>query len=507
LAQVRNHGEIDASDRAIDEEFVQAIVKAAPDRHIESANFAGATFQGGADLAGVGFGEVDFGRATFEELVRIGPTERATFRDACFRGPLFLRSPRGDLCFDRAVFVDRVQIEHTPDRDSAHVTSASFDGADFQADARIALHCRGRVSFNGAVFSGSTGLLGPLVADEVFLVQTKFEHPVRIYVLAADLVCVEASFQGQVTLVVLSADVMLDRAQFTQSSTIASGPLPGHFRFFDQHDHQRRRSSFPGDARASVVSLRSTDVQHVTLSNVDVGSCHFAGCFNLDRVRMSNVTFAESPSTPSVLGLRRWTPRRVIAEEHDWRLDIQKRREWASLELVTMGGLRLLGPKMAPPTVAQVAEIYRDLRTGQEARNDTPGAGDLYYGEMEMRRAASHTRYASVAHPTHRSERALLSAYWAVSGYGLRPARALIALAATVLVFALLFDRIGFTREVGLPRAVLFSAQSTSSLFRAPDPAKYRLSDEGEALQLFLRLAGPLFFGLALLAFRGRLKR
>jgi hypothetical protein len=34
-----------------------------------------------------------------------------------------------------------------------------------------------------------------------------------------------------------------------------------------------------------------------------------------------------------------------------------------------------------------------------------------------------------------------------------------------------------------------------------------RLGDGGEVIQIVLRLAGPLFFGLGLLALRGRVKR
>lgn len=46
--------------------------------------------------------------------------------------------------------------------------------------------------------------------------------------------------------------------------------------------------------------------------------------------------------------------------------------------------------------------------------------------------------------------------------------------------------------------------QSTTSFLRAPDVT---LTLPGQVIQIALRLLGPLFFGLALLSLRGRVKR
>ncbi|MGH1553539.1 hypothetical protein ACRAWF_20865 [Streptomyces sp. L7] len=79
-----------------------------------------------------------------------------------------------------------------------------------------------------------------------------------------------------------------------------------------------------------------------------------------------------------------------------------------------------------------LAPLYRQLRKSFEDSRNEPDAADFYYGEMEMRR---HDLKRS------RAERALLSLYWAVSGYGLRVSRALVwllgAMVATVLVMML----------------------------------------------------------------------
>jgi hypothetical protein len=52
---------------------------------------------------------------------------------------------------------------------------------------------------------------------------------------------------------------------------------------------------------------------------------------------------------------------------------------------------------------------------------------------------------------------------------------------------------------------LLFAAESSISLPRPPDTAN--LTAVGHVVQIELRLAGPLFFDLALLSLRGRAKR
>jgi hypothetical protein len=113
----------------------------------------------------------------------------------------------------------------------------------------------------------------------------------------------------------------------------------------------------------------------------------------------------------------------------------------------------------------------------------------------------------SASQSTTAAERIVLWLYWLVSGYGLRASRALAALLITVAVFSLGFWWFGFAPRPDYPRALLFSVESTSSLFRVPDTPGLDLTYGGEALQVALRLLGPLFFGLALLSLRGRVKR
>jgi len=145
----------------------------------------------------------------------------------------------------------------------------------------------------------------------------------------------------------------------------------------------------------------------------------------------------------------------------------------------------------------RIAGIYRQLRKSREDSKDEPGANDFYYGEMEMRRRSGPL-----------AERSILRLYWLVSRYGLRASRALLALAITIAVLgAVPLALWGFRPHRPFGRALLFALQSSISLLRAPTSQPGHETASGQLIEIFLRLAGPLFFGLALLALRGRVKR
>lgn len=154
-----------------------------------------------------------------------------------------------------------------------------------------------------------------------------------------------------------------------------------------------------------------------------------------------------------------------------------------------------------PPVLRarQIAYLYRALRKGLEDLKDEPGAADFYYGEMEMRR---HDRGTWVG------ERVILWLYWLVSGYGLRASRALIALAITItLIGAVPLDLWGFRPAPPFGRGLLFALESSISVLLEPTSPPHRQTAAGQVIEIFLRLAGPLLVGLALLALRGRVKR
>jgi hypothetical protein len=78
----------------------------------------------------------------------------------------------------------------------------------------------------------------------------------------------------------------------------------------------------------------------------------------------------------------------------------------------------------------RLAVLYRSLRKAFEDAKNEAGAGDFYYGEMEARRHAPSSG---------RLERAVLTVYWMISGYGQRASRALGGLVVLIgLLFVLL---------------------------------------------------------------------
>jgi hypothetical protein len=201
------------------------------------------------------------------------------------------------------------------------------------------------------------------------------------------------------------------------------------------------------------------------------------------------------------------------------------------------------------PTELEIAGIYRNLRKGLEDAKDEPGAGDFYYGEMEMRRLAARGRRhqrnddggGAVGRRPSWIERRLLDAYWAVSGYGLRAWRALTALAVLLVVCAAMFTLPGFAHLPAVPehlssvdlrtgalqyapgaqpgvktdsstavtfaRSMEFTARESLTLTRAAGDPLLKTTGAGTALDIGLRLLAPLLLGLAVLAVRGRAKR
>jgi hypothetical protein len=258
-------------------------------------------------------------------------------------------------------------------------------------------------------------------------------------------------------------------------------------------------------ARPRLLSVQGANVAGLTVSDVDLAECRFAGAHNLDQLRLgAGVSFAAAPARLP------WDWRHVIAEERAWRAARSERwttpqwwpawlhypfdKEWPVL----------------PLPAGQIAGLYRALRKGREDAKDEPGAADFYYGEMEMRRHARPTD-TSTDHPTGEAsrgqvERGILAVYWLVSGYGLRAWRALAWLAAVTAGFAVAFHLAGFTRP---PQpntywtSLLYAFRATLSL----TDSEIQLTAWGKLLQALLRLTGPVLLDLALLAIRARTKR
>lgn len=173
--------------------------------------------------------------------------------------------------------------------------------------------------------------------------------------------------------------------------------------------------------------------------------------------------------------------------------------------------------------------MYRALRKAFEDGKAEPGAADFYYGEMEMRRHADDIP---------RSERNLLTVYWALSGYGLRASRALAWLGAAMLLTIVMLMAVGLPTDTPKQTAtgtvpagggrVTFEIDKddptnptgnrftgerfekalnttfNSVLFRS---SGQDLTTSGTYVEMVSRLAEPALLALAVLAVRNRVKR
>jgi uncharacterized protein YjbI with pentapeptide repeats len=492
-------------------------------RYIPSWTFEDATFVDPVSFAEVRFGSVNFRGATFKREARFdsarfdNPAEFAcaTFEgNASFKGAVFRCKPNFEH-IERASSDARdrpgeVSFRKWADfRDTIFQSGANFGGTRFEGRARfggaifgvssVTAGDKPLVSFAGARFEQAR-TFGPVLAfGRLSLDRATFEGPVRIAISARDVSGVTTQFMGRTTIELRWAAVDLEDAEFAQPSIVARASAPFELEAAPEDpdrpgDEPRRvlgdAGLAPEDSDPDAAEDRSTprlesvsraNVGNLTLSELDLRRARFVGAHNLDGLRFEG---AEFPPAPGALSTRR----RVIREE------------------LTRGD-------EGAPDAERIARTYRALRKGREDNKDEPGAADFYYGEMEMRRRARPQEGDPPgAARTSGWEWAILNVYRGVSGYGLRSSRALFWLLVTVLLFAWGLQAWGFDPDQNFWKSLIFSGESTSSLFRAAELGKEGkeqivLTDLGRVLQMGLRLLGPLFFGLALLALRGRVKR
>jgi uncharacterized protein YjbI with pentapeptide repeats len=526
----------------------------------DPVSFAGVAFGGEARFDGAHFAqEVSFEHAlfaqaaSFDNAVFVKP---ARFTDTTFAGSVSFDDAEAhdgisftDTLFgERASFGGELRDPHFSGNrmfagarlSRANFAYATFEGdqlfvgALFEADATFTrASFKGEYPFFGAAFAGVAlfngarfdGLrsFGPVLVAGMYLglYRASFTSLTRVDVSASTLFADQTQFLAGGELRVAAADISFDAARFAGPSLVVGvstglgdmnrellksflgapvGPSDAPcFAFWDREEAILQRS--PREP-PRIVSLRGAVVGGVTLSNVDLGACRFAGALGLDGMRIEPTCgFASMPK-------RRYSQRDVIAEELEWR---SEREQQADGDAIEGRGLGVPAPQSPsglldapePLRPGQIASIYRQLRKAREDAKDQPGAADFYYGEMEMRRhSPPGTRSGAGARLKSRGEHVLLWLYWLTSGYGLRASRALAALAVTVVLFSALLYLFGLkSPDVGT--ALLQSTEGAT--LRSGD--REVLTGAGKGLQLALRLLGPLFFGLALLSLRGRIQR
>jgi hypothetical protein len=229
-------------------------------------------------------------------------------------------------------------------------------------------------------------------------------------------------------------------------------------------------------------------------------SCQFFSFGFWGRVRFRNLSLARV----SFLG----TDMRRL-EFHNVRWHLHRGRQIvydeALLEEKEKSPFRTLAswtdPKLAYEDLcARVEELYRYLKLNYEGEGDQKQAGDFHYGEMEMHRRANIWR--------RRFPFSWYNLYWALSGYGERPFRAIVWLLGLLGGMAFLLASLGLNLEdgarAGFGSALIYLLQQ-ATLIR-PDWAAAQTTG-GHLLEALGRILLPAQTALFILALRNRLGR
>ncbi|MFI1033774.1 pentapeptide repeat-containing protein [Streptomyces sp. NPDC020951] len=545
FASLSSGADVDHSGTLISRADLSALRDAVTDAGTGRATVGKATFKQAIFTDSADFSGVDFtGRAVFAdaEFCKGGDFTDAVFlHTARFTDAKFTREQGDSATFRRTMFTKiadfrRAGFAATAEFDqSVFEQQALFQSAKFQAIGRFS-RCvfKGVTEFHGtvfedAIFAASTfeaaRELGPIVCTQALnLVEARFHASVTIKAAVHLVRCERTIFDSSASLLLRYATVHLEEASLVSPFAITHAPTPwGGTNTVES----TLIAAHPTDSTyPKIASLRGVDATHVVLTDADLTSCRFTGAFHLDQLQLRGRTwFAQPPAGwrfGGRRGLYRWTGRRTLAEEQYWR-----RLNWPEWQ------------PLVPPSVVQnepgpedVSALYRQLRKGLEDAKDEPGAADFYYGEMEMRRHDVTN--------TSRWVRRLLWLYWAVSGYGLRPSRAiaslLILMSASVFAIALwgLPDDSPKAKTTGTLPAAGQQLQLTTD---TPDPrlslpygqritwdrigkatpivfnsVAFRSSGQsltvpGSWIEMTTRLVEPALLGLTVLAVRGRVKR
>ncbi|WP_179381896.1 pentapeptide repeat-containing protein [Streptomyces sp. SA15] len=487
----------------------------------DRANFSGSRFEWNALFQRTRFSKgANFGTATFEEEADFSSakfTRAAAFGSANFTGTARFDSTifDGEAYFPSAHFANDARFPSA----SFH-RKAVFHNVRFSTVAHFGLTTfRKDVNFAGAIFE-RTRRLGPLVCDELVLTGAEFHSPATLEFSAKKSFFRRTHWRSTAALRVRCASVDFTDVVFEGPVTVTHAEQR-----FASPDGTYLNESILGTVtdEVRIVSLQGVDVAHLLISNIDLSECIFTGSIHLDQLRLEGTCrFAEVPS-----GIRRssmipivWTPRRVLAEENHWR----------AARHTNPGGWTPAPAGISQSTPGAISAVYRQLRKSFEDGKNEPDAADFYYGEMEMRRNDRQRP---------RAERGILTAYWILSGYGLRAARALtwLFIAMVLTLFSLILwglpatglapvssgtvqnEKITFSTRTPIPAGPQGSLTDritstrlekgmrvvmNSVVFRSSNQT---LTTSGSYIEMAARTVEPILLGLAILAIRGRIKR
>jgi uncharacterized protein YjbI with pentapeptide repeats len=368
------------------------------------------------------------------------------------------------------------------------------------------------ISFAGAIFNETE--IGPIrLKRSLNLYGTVFNGAILMEVSALHISCARTRFMGPSFIKVSNATLDLSGAFLAHPLTLATADT-GRLVMLEEALSVRSRKP------ASVESLRGVDCAMLTLTNVKLTDCWFAGAVHLDQLRLEGDCSFSKFHRPH-------NQRKVIAEEKLLRVQsarFPRLSPWRFPSAPIRNDIHTL------PEPDVLASVYRQLRKSREDAKDEPGAADFYYGEMEMRR---HKRSSTL-----QGERWLLQLYWLLSGYGLRASRALGWLALAMMTTILLMMGFGLPQDSPKQRGTgivpldggkvtfeidkddpqnpthdrfttkrfekALSVTLNSVVFRS---SGQDLTTAGGYIEMASRFSQPVLLGLAALAIRGRVKR
>jgi uncharacterized protein YjbI with pentapeptide repeats len=491
----------------------------------DDAQFGEASFAGDAWFNRVSFvGDAQFGRASFAGI--------AWFADSSVGGDTQFSnvSFAGEAWFEKASFARIAWFGSTSFSSEAWFGRASFAGLAWFDEASFA----GAARFAGASFSDAALFrearfeqathLGPLVCGKrVRLDAAVFQQPVTLEIAARQVSCARTRWASTATLHLRYAELDLRDAVLEYPVLVSARPtpFPGSGRVAEALPETALAGLRPG---VRLTSLGGVDTAHLALHDIDLSTCRFAGAIHLDQLKVDGwCTFAPTPAGWSRRFPWRWSRRNTLTEEHHWR---------ARTARYAPGGWD--SPPQDAPALkpAAVAALYRQVRKSLEDGKNEPDAADFYYGECEMRRHDSTRPWG---------ERALLALYWALSGYGLRAARALAWLGGLMALTVAVMMMWGLPSDDPKPRTTgrqVRAGQEIVLTTDTPDPVNptgpltgrvtterfekglrvvvnsvvFRSSGQdltttGTYTEMTSRLVEPVLLGLAVLAVRSRVKR
>jgi hypothetical protein len=365
---------------------------------VRPASFFGARFLGDAWFDQVLFAsKADFAQARFRRssvFTRSQFITDVSFQDAWFIAGAWYGEAQfaGDTWFTWATFGGQYANFYT----AQFLWTIAFVGARFAVEY---------TSFTEARFT-RRGILGPICATGFLeLDRTVFEGDIHIEALGPSLLCRDTQFQETATVRLRQAELVLDGSLFTNPSTISFAPDPfkslmvtgkqesvlPNIELFKEVETERSQQ----DARPRLLSLRGVDTATLTLTDVDLGACLFAGAHHLDQLRIEGPRpFADSPPGwhrgrvgGHGLPVWRWTRRQTLAEEHQWRAGLPlarlpsgrpdpKQADWCPPSCQTPPWVAARTDQQVKPlSPDRLVLLYRSLRKAQEDKQQRAGRG------------------------------------------------------------------------------------------------------------------------------------